>query len=84
MNMMTELAGVKQGGVLHAKMRIAGEHVGGDRVIEVRNPYTGAVVGTVPKATVEDIRARLRRSPAATRPSSRATSGRRSCTARRS
>jgi len=25
-------------------------------VIEVRNPYTGAVVGTVPKGTVEDIR----------------------------
>ena len=56
MNMMTELAGVKQGSVLHAKMRIAGEHVGGDRVLEVRNPYTGAIVGTVPKATVDDIR----------------------------
>jgi aldehyde dehydrogenase (NAD+) len=56
MNMMTELAGVKQGSALHAKMRIAGEHVGGDRVLEVRNPYTGATVGTVPRATVEDIR----------------------------
>jgi putative phosphonoacetaldehyde dehydrogenase len=56
MNMMTELAGVKQGSVLHAKMRIAGEHVGGERVLEVRNPYTGAVVGTVPKAGVDDVR----------------------------
>ena len=46
MNMMVEVQ----------KMRIAGEAVGGDRVIEVRNPYTRAVVGTVPKATVDDIR----------------------------
>jgi len=37
-------------------MRIAGERVARDRVIEVRNPYTGGLVGTVPKATVEDIR----------------------------
>jgi aldehyde dehydrogenase (NAD+) len=46
MNAMTELQ----------QMRIAGERIGGDRVIEVRNPYTRSVVGTVPKATVEDIR----------------------------
>jgi aldehyde dehydrogenase (NAD+) len=56
MNMMTELKDVRHGGVLHAKMRVAGELVGGDRTIDVRNPYTGAVVGTVPKATSEDIR----------------------------
>ena len=37
-------------------MRIAGEQVGGDRVIEVRNPYSGAIVGTVPKASVDDVR----------------------------
>ena len=37
-------------------MRIAGERVAGDRVIEVHNPFTGDVVGTVPKATTEDIR----------------------------
>src|SRR3989442_1422877 len=42
---------------LRAKMRIAGKEVGGARVIEVRNPYTSALVGTVPKATVDDIRA---------------------------
>ncbi|HTZ80482.1 MAG TPA: phosphonoacetaldehyde dehydrogenase [Stellaceae bacterium] len=37
-------------------MRIAGERVGGARVIEVMNPYTGDLVGTVPKAGVEDVR----------------------------
>jgi putative phosphonoacetaldehyde dehydrogenase len=56
MNMMTELKDVRHGGVLHAKMRVAGDEVGGDRTIDVRNPYTGAVVGTVPKGTVEEIR----------------------------
>ena len=55
MNMMTELQDVRAGGVLRAKMRIAGDEVGSDRTIDVRNPYTGALVGTVPKATVEDI-----------------------------
>ena len=56
MNMMTELADVKRGAVLSAKMRVAGREVGGNRVIEVRNPYTNALVGTVPKASVDDIR----------------------------
>ena len=56
MNTMTELAGLRHGAPLRMKMRIGGEHVGGDRVLEVRNPYTGAVVGTVPSATVEEIR----------------------------
>jgi aldehyde dehydrogenase (NAD+) len=37
-------------------MRIAGERVSRDRVIEVHNPYTGALVGTVPKGTVDDVR----------------------------
>ena len=56
MNMMTELKDVRHGGTLRAKMRIAGEEVGGDRTIDVRNPYTGAIVGTVPKATVPEVR----------------------------
>lgn len=56
MNMMSELAGVKRGAPLAATMRIAGEPVGNARVIEVRNPYSGALVGTVPKATVDDVR----------------------------
>ena len=37
-------------------MRIAGEQVARDRVIEVRHPYDGRLVGTVPRATVEDVR----------------------------
>ena len=56
MNMMSELAQVRHGRVLNEKMRIGGKLVGGDRVIDVRNPYTGAIVGTVPKASVDDIR----------------------------
>ncbi|HEX7271485.1 MAG TPA: phosphonoacetaldehyde dehydrogenase [Casimicrobiaceae bacterium] len=52
---MTDLAHVRSGRVLHEKMRVAGRGVGGDRVIEVHNPYTGAIVGTVPKASVAEI-----------------------------
>ena len=37
-------------------MRIGGETVHRDRVIDVSNPYTGQVIGTVPKASVDDIR----------------------------
>src|SRR5438876_931969 len=59
MNMMADLARVRAGRVLHEKMRIGGELVGSDRVIEVFNPYTGAVVGTVPKASADDVRRAL-------------------------
>ena len=41
-------------------MRIAGEKVHRDRVIEVRFPYTGEVVATVPRATVEDVKRAFR------------------------
>ncbi len=41
-------------------MRIAGEKVFSDRVIEIRYPYTDEVIATVPKATVEDVRRALR------------------------
>jgi putative phosphonoacetaldehyde dehydrogenase len=41
-------------------MRLAGKKVGqdrsGDRVIEVFNPYTEELIGTVPKATLEEVR----------------------------
>jgi aldehyde dehydrogenase (NAD+) len=37
-------------------LRVAGERVGGKRVIEVRYPYTGAVIGTVPRTTPPDVR----------------------------
>jgi putative phosphonoacetaldehyde dehydrogenase len=34
-----------------------GHGAGASRIIEVRYPYTGEVVGTVPRATVDDVRA---------------------------
>jgi phosphonoacetaldehyde dehydrogenase len=37
-------------------LRIAGEKVARERVIKVRYPYTGEVVATVPKASVDDVR----------------------------
>ena len=44
----------------HEALRIAGERVGaersGERRIEVFNPYTDAVIGSVPKATVDEVR----------------------------
>jgi aldehyde dehydrogenase (NAD+) len=43
----------------HESLRIAGEKVSHDRVIEVRHPYSGALVGTVPKATVADVKRAL-------------------------
>ncbi len=46
--------------VKHEALRIAGERIFRDRVIEVTYPYTGEVVATVPKATVEDVKQALR------------------------
>src|ERR1044071_573058 len=42
--------------VRHEAMRIAGKRVTADQTIEVLNPYTGAVVGTVPAARPEHVR----------------------------
>ncbi|HEU4924378.1 MAG TPA: phosphonoacetaldehyde dehydrogenase, partial [Burkholderiales bacterium] len=41
-------------------MRIAGQKVDRDRVIEVRYPYTGELVATVPRATAEDVKRAFR------------------------
>jgi aldehyde dehydrogenase (NAD+) len=42
---------------IHAEtLRIAGEKVPCERSFEVRYPYTGEVVATVPKASVDDVR----------------------------
>ena len=41
--------------VLHETLRIAGERVDNPRRIDVRYPWDGRLVGTVPKATVQDI-----------------------------
>jgi phosphonoacetaldehyde dehydrogenase len=45
---------------IRESLRIAGEKVFRDRVIEIRHPYSGALVGTVPKATVDDVKRALR------------------------
>ena len=37
--------------VLSETMRIAGDRVGRARKLEVRNPYTGDLVGSVPRAS---------------------------------
>ncbi|RSE81796.1 phosphonoacetaldehyde dehydrogenase [Achromobacter denitrificans] len=37
-------------------LRIGGEKIYTDRTIDVRNPYSGERVGTVPMATLEDVR----------------------------
>ena len=42
--------------VRNETMRIAGEKVGNERLLEVFNPYTNELVGTVPRATVENIK----------------------------
>jgi aldehyde dehydrogenase (NAD+) len=54
------LSAVLKSEVRHEALRIAGEKVRRDRVIEVHFPYTGDVVATVPKATVEDVRRAFR------------------------
>ncbi|MET0440499.1 MAG: aldehyde dehydrogenase family protein, partial [Casimicrobiaceae bacterium] len=56
MNSPAEAGLLQRDGVRRESMRIAGDKVARDRVIEVRNPFSGALVGTVPKATVDDIR----------------------------
>ena len=45
--------------VLRERLRIAGEKVWRDRVIEVRHPYSGELVATVPKATLQDVQQAL-------------------------
>ncbi len=40
----------------HEPMRIAGERVSTGRTLDVMNPFTGGRVGTVPKASVDDVR----------------------------
>src|SRR5437879_13475772 len=42
--------------IRHEAMRIAGKRVETDSQIEVLNPYTGTVVGTVPAARPEHVR----------------------------
>ncbi|MBH9664907.1 phosphonoacetaldehyde dehydrogenase, partial [Burkholderia multivorans] len=39
--------------VRHEALRIDGERIRRDATIDVRNPYDGTLVGTVPKATLD-------------------------------
>jgi putative phosphonoacetaldehyde dehydrogenase len=41
-------------------LRIAGEKLARDRIIEVRHPYNGILIGTVPKASVDDVKRALK------------------------
>jgi aldehyde dehydrogenase (NAD+) len=45
---------------IRESLRIAGEKIARDRVIEVRHPYSGELAGTVPKATLDDVKRALR------------------------
>ncbi|RIX69919.1 phosphonoacetaldehyde dehydrogenase, partial [Acidovorax cavernicola] len=49
-------ATLKPGTIHREALRIAGEKVHRDRTIEVAYPYTGEVIATVPKATLDDVR----------------------------
>lgn len=52
--------------VRHETMRIAGRRVDNERRIEVRYPFTNELVGTVPMATLEDVRGAFRTAAAYT------------------
>ncbi len=54
------MSAVLKNPVRREALRIAGEKVHRDRTIEVRYPYTGEVVATVPKATVDDVKRAFR------------------------
>ncbi|MDR5644230.1 phosphonoacetaldehyde dehydrogenase, partial [Burkholderia cenocepacia] len=54
--MSTVLKPIPASDVRHEALRIDGQRVWRDAVIDVRNPYDGALVGTVPKATLDDVR----------------------------
>jgi len=41
--------------IRHEALRIGGQKIQRDETIDVMNPHTGAVVGTVPKATLQDV-----------------------------
>ncbi|EMN5133161.1 aldehyde dehydrogenase family protein, partial [Burkholderia contaminans] len=54
--MSTVLKPIPASGVRHEALRIDGQRVWRGAVIDVRNPYDGSLVGTVPKATLDDVR----------------------------
>lgn len=44
---------------IRESLRIAGKKISRDRVIEIRHPFSGEVIGTVPKATIADVKSAL-------------------------
>ena len=56
----TNETGVRLGAIHREALRIGGEKIHRDRTIDVTYPYTGEVVATVPKATLEDVRTAFR------------------------
>jgi aldehyde dehydrogenase (NAD+) len=44
---------------IRESLRIAGEKIAHDRVIEIRHPYSRELIGTVPQATLDDVRRAL-------------------------
>jgi phosphonoacetaldehyde dehydrogenase len=59
MNSPAEVVDIRNADIRHEALRIAGERVQRPRTITVHNPFTNAIVGTVPKAGVEDVRRAL-------------------------
>ncbi|PRD70618.1 phosphonoacetaldehyde dehydrogenase, partial [Burkholderia multivorans] len=51
--MSTVLKSIPVSDVRHEALRIDGQRVWRDATIDVRNPYDGTLVGTVPKATLD-------------------------------
>jgi aldehyde dehydrogenase (NAD+) len=61
---LTQLSGLKAGGQLHPALCLAGETVDNPRRIKVFNPYSGALIGSIPKASVADVAQVLTRAKA--------------------
>src|SRR4051794_6919265 len=47
---------LRAGEPMRETMRISGERVASERTLDVHNPYTGQIIGTVPRASVEQVR----------------------------
>jgi phosphonoacetaldehyde dehydrogenase len=45
---------------IRESLRIAGDKVERDRVVDVHHPFNGALIGTVPKAGIDDVRRALK------------------------
>lgn len=59
MSILNQLSHSNRGQPLHATLTLAGSAVDNPRRIEVFNPYTNELVGSVPKATLQDVQTAL-------------------------